>query len=255
MRASKFSKLFQALEQFETSTLGSFKFLILTNFNVELIFNLLIITLVIVFAFSNSLVIFNNASFFGSSTSKFAFNVLYAQTGKSGIIYFPIILSVFIFIVISNFNGLMPGNFCITSQIFVTFTLSSSVFVGAVILSIIIQGSNFIWFFVPKNVPFVLLPFITCIEIISYISRVFSLAIRLFANMVAGHALLHIIGGAVVLAFKKLGSLNLILSLLAIFPLLILLAIILLEFGVAFLQAYVFIVLFSIYLNDCYGHH
>jgi len=124
-----------------------------------------------------------------------------------------------------------------------------------VIFSIIIQGKEFIWFFVPKNVPAALLPFLVIIEIVSYISRVFSLAIRLFANMVAGHALLHIISGSVLVVIKKISSFSVFLSFISLFPIFILLSIILLEFGVAFLQAYVFIVLFSIYLNDCYGHH
>lgn len=251
----------QALEQFETISLYSIiinkKFLITaTNFNVELLVNILILVLfTTVLSYSKKLFVNNNIFLVTNMVYRFVYSVLVAQTAKKGNIYFPVVLTIFVFILVNNFNGLMPKNFCTTSQIFVTFTLSMSVFIGAVIISIIVQKEKFIWFFVPKNVPNALLPFIVCIEVVSYVSRVFSLAIRLFANMVAGHALLHIIGGAVVVGLKKLGSIHLFLPILMLFPLCILLAIIILEFGVSFLQAYVFIVLFSIYINDCYGHH
>jgi len=252
----------QALEQFELFSLNFYKiipfgnyFLIFTNLNLQILFNLGI--LVIFFLFSLNKNVFFNSNLFTlfDTFFKFIFNVLFSQTGKKGIKYFPVINTMFFFILINNLFGLVPNNFCVTSQIFITFTLSFCVFSSMVIFSIIIQGKEFIWFFVPKNVPAALLPFLVIIEIVSYISRVFSLAIRLFANMVAGHALLHIISGSVLVVIKKISSFSVFLSFISLFPIFILLSIILLEFGVAFLQAYVFIVLFSIYLNDCYGHH
>jgi len=122
------------------------------------------------------------------------------------------------------------------------------------IYGFIFNGKGFLSLFIPKNVPDILLPFLVIIEIISYISRTFSLAIRLFANMVAGHALLHILINSVTSNIKLIT--NIYVLPFVIIPVALLIAIILLELGIAFLQAYVFIVLFSIYLNDAFkgGH-
>jgi len=148
--------------------------------------------------------------------------------------------------------GLIPNSFSVTGQIFMTFTLSSSAFIGVLLLSCQIQGFNFIYFFIPKNVPVFLVPFLMCIEIISYVSRVFSLAIRLFANIVAGHVLLHILMNSYLSLCKVVVGYG-VWSILLVIPCLILCGIVLLEFGIAFLQAYVFLVLVSIYLNDAFG--
>ena len=147
--------------------------------------------------------------------------------------------------------GLVPLSFCVTSQFIVTFLLSFSVFIGLTLYGFLIQGFKFLNIFVPKNVPVVLLPFLVLIEVISYISRTFSLSIRLFANMVAGHALLHILISAFVLAVKSFDMVFFIF--LMILPFMIIFSIVLLETGIAFLQAYVFVVLISIYMVDSLG--
>lgn len=253
---------FQALEQFEIIGLFSLRifdtdfFCTFTNFNIELFLSIVILVgFITIFSQTSLIFLATNFSIILEKLLNFIFGILFSQSGRNGIVYFPIILSTFLLILVNNLIGLVPYNFCVTSQIFVTFTLSTCVFVAMIIISIGHQGLDFVWFFVPKNVPKPLLPFIVAIEVVSYISRVFSLAIRLFANMVAGHALLHIISGAVVLGFKKISLIHISLTVLILFPLAILFAIICLEFGVAFLQAYVFVVLFCIYINDCYNHH
>lgn len=144
--------------------------------------------------------------------------------------------------------GLIPFNFCYTSQILVTFTISFSVFIGIIIVGFRKQGLRFLQLFVPQNVPNFLLPFLVVIEVISYISRTFSLAIRLFANMVAGHALLHILEDACLKGIQELNSAFL--GPLLIVPIAFICIIIVLELGIAFLQTYVFTILFCIYLND-----
>lgn len=100
--------------------------------------------------------------------------------------------------------------------------------------------------FVPQNVPTLLIPFLVIIELISHIAKVFSLAIRLFANMMSGHVLLHILTGFVLDLAKK----NLLFT---IFPLVLIMAIVLLEYGITVLQAYVFITLLSIYFEEHFG--
>jgi F-type H+-transporting ATPase subunit a len=254
----------QALEQFETVPLWALKwqfflvdsasFIIITNFNLTLVFATLSVWFFFICGLSKKIFFISNYELLAEKIYRFILNIVLNQTGKHGEKYFAVIFAVFLFILFSNIIGLIPGNFCITSQLLVTLTLSVGVFVGLTIIAISIQGINFVFFFVPKNVPSVLLPFLIFIEIVSYISRVFSLALRLFANMVAGHALLHILSGATVAGLKKIGSFSIFILTIMAIPLVLLCAIICLEIGIAFLQAYVFVVLFSIYLNDCFGH-
>ena len=253
---------YQALEQFEIYPIsviravvseGSVELMgIITNFS-DTLFLVFLTSLVLLFWFSSHYFFYG---YYGISMFKmyeFIGGILMNQVGRRGEKYFPILFVLFFFILMCNLVGLIPINFCITSHIFVTFSLSISMFVGIVILSIQHQGKDFLWFFVPKNVPQVLIPFLTFIEVVSYISRLFSLAIRLFANMVAGHALLHIIGGSLAGGSKMLSNVHIAVGLLIIIPFFIFVAIVGLEMGIAFLQAYVFVVLVTIYLNECYG--
>lgn len=117
---------------------------------------------------------------------------------------------------------------------------------GIILPSLCLRSYDFYKMFVPSNVPMILLPFLIVIESISYSAKVLSLAIRLFANMMSGHVLLHILTGFVL----KLGKLNL---LLLFFPILILIVIYFLEYGIAFLQAYVFVILLAIYFEEHFG--
>lgn len=172
-----------------------------------------------------------------------------ANETKHSVRFFPLIFSLFIFICFSNLIGLTPYGFTTTSFIFKTFFLSGTLILGLTIYGIKEQGIKFFEIFIPSGVPQALLPMLIVIEIVSYVSRAFSLAIRLFANMMSGHSLLNILSGFCVSLSKK----SLILGLV---PFIIILAITFLEAGIAILQAYVFIVLFAIYMNDAlYGHH
>ena len=100
--------------------------------------------------------------------------------------------------------------------------------------------------FIPSNVPILLLPFLVIIEIISHIAKIFSLAIRLFANMMSGHVLLHILTGFILDLAKK----NL---LFIFFPIILIVSIIILEYGITFLQGYVFLTLLAIYFEEHFG--
>nr|YP_010041753.1 ATP synthase F0 subunit a [Cyanophora sudae]QPB15052.1 ATP synthase F0 subunit a [Cyanophora sudae] len=166
--------------------------------------------------------------------------------GKKGRLFFPLIFTLFLFISIGNLVGMVPFSFTFTSHIVITLGLSLSFFIGLIIYGIYLHGFHFISLFIPKGVPVVLLPLLFVIEFISYVSRGFSLAIRLFANMMAGHALVKILAG---FAYVMLG-LGGIFPLFEFIPILIITAIYVLELGVAVLQAYVFSVLICIYLND-----
>ena len=188
---------FQALEQFENKCffILNFKFFFFC-------FNLLDLNF---FFFSFFLILFvyslqNNFSLFLNKTNWFIFyiinfvkNIVFSQTLGYGFCFMPLCIVIFFFVLIFNLMGLLPYCFCATSHLFVVFTISFALFVGLTSLGFILNGFQFFLLFVPKNVPSFLLPFLICIEAVSYLSRVFSLAIRLFANMVAGHALMHIL--------------------------------------------------------------
>jgi len=170
---------------------------------------------------------------------------------KKGLEYTnTIMISIFFLILIANFLGLIPGSYCIAAQFIITFFLSSLIFFACIFLSAYWGGKDFLLHFIPGNVPGFLKPFLAIIEVISFISRLFSLAIRLFANLVAGHSLLHILAESNIKIGKSLGVTDILLLLLLLFPITLTIAIYGLESGIAFLQAYVFVVLSLIYLRE-----
>ena len=159
--------------------------------------------------------------------------------------YFPFIFSLFMFVLFCNMIGMFPYSFTVTSHIIVTLIMAMFIFVAVTIIGFIKHGFKYLKIFVPSGVPALLLPLITVIEIISYLSRPVSLSVRLFANMMAGHTMLKVFGGFVV----SLGVLG------GWLPLSFSVALTGLEILVAFLQAYVFAILTCIYLNDALNLH
>ncbi len=179
-------------------------------------------------------------------TYEFIAKTLRDAAGSDGMRFFPFVFSLFMFILIANLLGMFPYFFTVTSQVIITATMAI-----AVILTVIVYGFwkhklHFFKLFVPSGLPIVLLPFVTFIEVLSFISRPISLSIRLFANMLAGHITLKVFAGFV----TTLGSLGFVGILGAILPLAATVALTALEFLVAVLQAYVFAILTSLYLKD-----
>jgi len=145
----------------------------------------------------------------------------------------------------------MPFGFTVTSHIIVTFFLALSFNLGFLFLGLVMHKFRFFLLFVPKGVPLLLAPLIIIIEIVSYLIRTFSLSLRLFANMMAGHTLLKILASFVV-ACASVGGYALAAGAV---PLLLVFAVTALEVGIAFLQAYVFTILLCIYANDAVNLH
>lgn len=164
--------------------------------------------------------------------------------GSGGRKYFPIIFSIFMFVLFGNLLGMLPYSFTFTSHIIVTFAMAGIVFIGVTILGFAKHGLHFFSFFIPPGVPIWMMPLLVPIEIISYLSRPISLSVRLFANMLAGHTLLKVFAGFV----APLG-------LAGILPLAFVSALTGLEIIIAFLQAYVFAILTCIYVNDALHLH
>ena len=174
----------------------------------------------------------------------FIANLLQDTVGNDGKKYFPIVFTIFMFVLIGNMLGMVPYSFTFTSHIIVTFTLAAFVFIGVTIIGLIKHKMHFFSFFVIPGLPIYMLPLLIPIEVISYLSRPISLSVRLFANMLAGHTLLKVFAGFVVS-----------LGIAGFFPLVFIVALTGLEILIAFLQAYVFAILTCLYINDALHLH
>jgi F-type H+-transporting ATPase subunit a len=170
---------------------------------------------------------------------EFVASVLKETVGTAGRPYFPLVFTLFVFILFSNLFGMLPYSFTVTSHIAITFALALLVFIIVTVLGFVKHGLHFLHFFVPAGVPGPMLLLVVPLEVLSYFIRPISLSVRLFANMTAGHTMLKVFGGFVV-AMGVFG----------IAPLIVIVALTGLEVLIACLQAYVFTVLTCLYLND-----
>lgn len=173
---------------------------------------------------------------------RFIINIIKQQAGIKGLLWTPFIFVIFNFILFSNLLSLIPFGIALTSHLIIILWLSIIICISIFSIGLLNYNLKFLHIFIPQC-PFILLPILIPIEIFSYLIRLFSLAIRLAANILAGHTLVHII----VTFILNILKIEFLLSLLILIPLFLILT---LEFGVAFLQAYVFTVLISIYLSD-----
>ena len=166
--------------------------------------------------------------------------------GESGMQFFPLVFSLFMFVLVSNVVGFIPYNFTVASHLVVTAALALLVFLTVVIYGFWRNGLHFLRVFVPSGVPIYILPFVVLLEVFSFLVRPVSHSVRLFANMLAGHITLKVFAAFVTM----LGGLGIAGWIGASLPLALTVALTALELLVAFLQAYVFAVLTCIYLND-----
>lgn len=122
-------------------------------------------------------------------------NIVQDNVGLKGESYFSFIFSLYLVLLYCNFIGMVPYSFTITSHIIFTFSLALSIFIGINIIGIQTHGFKFFALFLPRGVPLIIVPLLVTIEFLSYTVKVFTLSIRLFANMTSGHTLLKIIAG------------------------------------------------------------
>jgi F-type H+-transporting ATPase subunit a len=181
---------------------------------------------------------------------EFVANMIRQSAGEDGMIFFPFVFTIFVFVLFSNFFGLLPGSFTVTSQIAVTLALACLVMATVIITGFIVHGIGFLMLFIPKA-PWYLVPPLAVIEFISFLTRPISLSVRLFANMLAGHTMLKVFASFVI----ALGSAGGIWAAVSLAPMFLIIAITALELLVAFLQAYVFAILTCIYLNEALHLH
>jgi ATP synthase subunit 6 len=201
-----------------------------------------------IFSFSNFFIV----KLFNPSVIQYLFEIVYnfireiiiLQIGFSGLVYFPLVFSLFIFILLLNLIGMCPFGFTLTAQISLTFFFAFSINLGLIILGLYKHGIDFFNLFIAVGVSKFLMIFIFSIELMSYLIRTFSLSIRLFANMMAGHCLLYVFSLFVSYFF----NVNFLFS--SLIVVVIYIGLYILELCICFLQAYVFIVLICIYIND-----
>lgn len=177
---------------------------------------------------------------------EFVENMVKQVLGHEGMQFFPLVFSLFSFVLMANMLGMFPYFFTVTSHVIITASLAVMVILIVLGVGIYKNGLGFFKLFVPHGVPMAILPFISLIEIISFLSRPVSLGLRLFGNMLAGHIVLKVFAGfvAVMMGAGAVGVIG------SLAPLLMAVALTALEFLVAFLQAFVFAILTCVYLND-----
>ena len=177
---------------------------------------------------------------------EFIAGMVKSSAGTAGMTFFPFVFSLFMFVLVANLLGMFPYFFTVTSQIIVTFALAMLVMLVVTIYGFAKHGLKFFKLFAPSGVPAIMLPIVVPIEIVSFLSRPVSLSVRLFGNILAGHITLKVFTGFVV----TMGSLGFLGILGASLPMVMGVALTALEFLVAAVQAYVFAILASMYLND-----
>lgn len=234
------------LEQFDIINVKTLNFFTidfsLNNIMIPFIF-LICFFFCIILVFNNK---FNLISNYYQNFLEFVYSILAKiikqQAHTYGLVWYPFIFSVFNFILFCNLLSLIPFGIAITSHFIIIFLLSSTIVTSIFCIGLLRFNLKFLHIFIPKS-PFFLLLLLIPIEIFSYLIRLFSLAIRLAANILAGHTLVHIIISFIFNILKT----DFILSIIFLIPLFLIL---ILEFGVALLQAYIFTVLICIYLSD-----
>ncbi|NKB81781.1 MAG: F0F1 ATP synthase subunit A [Nitrospirales bacterium] len=171
--------------------------------------------------------------------------IIHDTMGKDGMRFFPLISTLFLFILFSNLLGLIPGSYTVTSQIIVTGVFAVGVYVLSLVVGFKLHGAKFFGILVPPGTPGWLLPLMVPIELISQLARPISLAVRLFANMTAGHVILGVLFGLAISGGLLIGWL----------PFSFTIALYGLEVGIAFIQAYIFTILTCVYMGDAMHLH
>lgn len=182
---------------------------------------------------------------------EFVANMIRENIGSKGRQYFPLIFSLFIIVLMGNLLGMIPYAFTYTSHIIVTMALALMVFFIVIVVGVIRNGFQFFSLFIPPGVPMWLYPIIVPLEVMSFLARPVTLAVRLFANMMAGHLILKVFAGFSV-AMLSFGIGGFVAGLIPMFFNVILIAF---EIMIALLHAYVFTVLSCIYLKDTVDLH
>ncbi len=220
-----------------------------TNSALWMTIGLICVSLFFYFSLKKEAIVPNRLQACAELFFSFISNMVKTYIGKEGIVFFPFIFTLFWFILMGNLLGLIPYSFTYTSHIAVTFTLAIIAFVAANIAGFKKHGLKMFHLLHPNGIPIFLAPLMIIIELISYLARPFSLSIRLFANMMAGHLILKLFASFTAMLAESS------LAVLGVIPLLLNIGVTGLEFLVAILQTYVFTLLTCLYINDAINLH
>ena len=215
-----------------------------TNSSLFMVIGLILVTGFLTLAMRRAALVPSRMQCLAEISYEFIANMIRDNVGQQGRKYFPFIFTLFMFVFAGNMLGMIPYTFTYTSHITVTFAMAIVVFLGVTAIGFMKHGLHFFSFFLPSGVPMALAPLLIPIEVLSYLTRPVSLALRLFANMTAGHTMLKVFAGFI----APLGVAGVV-------PLALVVGLTGLEFIIAFLQAYVFTILTCVYLNDALHLH
>jgi len=238
---------YNPLEQFN---IFATKYCLTTNYTSILIIHFILIVVCLYFA-GWSVVNRNANQFFSFEFFKIVKNDYQKNTGLKIGIFLPVFCIIFLIVLFNNIFGLIPYSYAITSSLIINFYIILSLFLMINIIGIFYHKWNFFNIFMPKGLPLLFTWFLIFFETVSYLARVFSLTIRLFANIVAGHILQHILIG---FAFE-IFLINSLLGYSFIFPWGVTFLVTLLELAICFLQAYVLLILLLIYFGNTINLH
>lgn len=252
--------IYSPLDQFEVTSLVSFRTGLASEFNLSVTNFLLYISLVTslicglhYLGDNNSYLIPNKWSIALDTSYASIKSMVNEQIGSSpkSEIFFPFIYSIFFFILINNLVSNVPYSFSTTTSAVMTLGLSFTIFFGVTTLALSLHKIKFFSFFIPSGTPLGLVPLLVLIETVSYFARAISLGVRLFANLTAGHTLLKILS---TFLYKLFGS-GVIVAIVTLIPFSIFLGLICLEIGVSLIQAFVFSLLTCSYIKDAVYLH
>nr|YP_010470490.1 ATP synthase F0 subunit a [Inonotus hispidus]UVF37978.1 ATP synthase F0 subunit a [Inonotus hispidus] len=246
------------LEQFEVTNLIGLNAPIFGYLNIT-VTNLALYSILVLFLVISLHVIANNNTKLVPSKWSIALESSFAsinslvrdQIGSANEMFLPFIYSLFFFVLIANLIGNVPYSYTVTTSIIVTLGLSFTILIGVTILGLYIHKLRFFAFFIPSGTPLALVPLLVLIELLSYSARAFSLGVRLFANMCAGHTLLKILSTFLYQMFSG----TVVVAVFTLVPFALFIALIGLELAVSFIQSYVFCILTSSYIRDAIELH
>jgi F-type H+-transporting ATPase subunit a len=205
-----------------------------------------VVTVLMVLAGSARRLVPGKLQSLGEILVDFIRGIIMDTMGRDGMKFFPLIATLFLFILFCNLLGLIPGTYTVTSQIIVTAVFAITVYGLSLLLGLMLHGIKFIpSILIPPGTPWWLIPLMIPIEFVSQVARPVSLAVRLFANMTAGHTILGVLFALAVSGGLLIGWL----------PFAFTVAMNGLEVGIAFIQAYIFTVLTCVYLGDAFHLH
>lgn len=243
------------IDQFKIETLVPIKIgdldISFTNSSLWMVIAVVVASLVFIVATRKRSLVPGRLQSFAEMLYDVVANMVRDNVGNEGRPYFPLIFTLYLFLLFGNLLGLLPTAFTFTSHIVVTFMLATVIFLGVTIIGIWRHKLGYARLFFPHGAPIATAPILIPIELVSYLSRPISLSVRLFANMTVGHVILKVIAGFGVAAVAAGG----VTAVFSIFPIGILVALTTLEFLIAILQAYIFTILSCIYLHDAIHLH